>query len=122
MKKNISRIDAGFSRFRAAGGNIFCKSLAELTAAADVCGMKINIDADIRSAWNGSLIHGDITKIFESGPTDPETGEKIISIDKIRRALSDDAESCDENVLNLINKYFNRRRMKLAKAKQKLNQ
>lgn len=77
--------------------------------------MKVKIDNDIRTSWNDELIRGDIRLIHESQSSDQD-----ISMDKIRRAFKSD--TCDEDVFNLINKFFHRRKMKIAKSKNKFIQ
>lgn len=74
--------------------------------------MKVKIDNDIRQNWNDNLIRGDIKLIYESRPDDSE-----ITMDKIRRAFK--SETCDQDVFDLINKFFHRRKMKIAKSKSK---
>lgn len=82
---------------------------------ADIRSMKVKIDTDIRQSWNDELIRGDIKLIHES-----QSDDQNISIDKIRRAFK--SETCDEDVFNLINKFFHRRKMKVAKSKNKFIQ
>lgn len=74
--------------------------------------MKVKIDNDIRQNWNQNLIRGDIKLIHEM-----QSDEQNITMDKIRRAFR--SETCDEDVFNLINKFFHRRKMKIAKSKSK---
>lgn len=74
--------------------------------------MKVKIDNDIRQSWNDELIRGDIRLIHES-----QSEDQNISMDKIRRAFKSD--TCDEDVFNLISKFFHRRKMKIAKSKNR---
>lgn len=74
--------------------------------------MKVKIDNDIRQNWNQNLIRGDIKLIHEL-----QSDDQNITMDKIRRAFK--SETCDEDVFNLINKFFHRRQMKVAKSKSK---
>lgn len=77
--------------------------------------MKVKIDTDIRQNWTENLIRGDIKLIHES-----QSDDQNISMDKIRRAFK--SETCDEDVFNLINKFLHRRKMKVAKSKNKFIQ